>query len=367
MKFICDAQKLSAACSNVQRAVSQKTTISSIEGILIKAEDGEVTLTGYNLEVGIITKIEARVEKSGGIVLNAKILCDILKSFLSDSVLFEADERLTCRIRSGEAEFTLSGISPSEYPELPAVNGGSPIVMDGELLRDMIRRTIFAAAESDSNVIHTGVSFKLTEHGIRLVALDGFRLAIRNERIDYSGEEKTFVVPKKTLNEVMKLTEAEEKISLNIGRRHIVFRIGGYDIVSRLLDGDFLNYEAAIPGSAEATVRVNVRQLIESIERTSLIITDRAKSPIRCIFDEDTIRLSSITTLGTASDRVPARMKGEKIEIGFNNRFLLDSLRVCDTDEVIIRLSSPVLPIVMVPTEGDSFLFLILPVRMKTL
>lgn len=166
---------------------------------------------------------------------------------------------------------------------------------------------------------------------------------------------------------MLKLSAGEDgKISMSIGKRHITFKIGDYDIVSRLLDGEFLNYKAAISGNSTGTVKVSVRNLINSIERTSLIITDRAKSPIRCIFDKDMIKISSVTVLGSANDRVPAEMTGEKLEMGFNNKFLLDALRVCDTDEVIIKLSSPVHPIIIVPTDGDSFLFLILPVRLKT-
>lgn len=367
MKFVCSSQKLSEICSNVQRAVSQKTSIPSIEGILVKAENNSITLTGYDLEVGIITTMEANVLKTGSIILNAKIFCDILRNLPEENVTVEVDERLACKIKSGEAEFTLMGISSSEYPELPEVSGGFPLVINAEILRDMVRKTIFATAENDAKVVHTGVRFEIEENNIRLIAVDGFRLAIRNEKIDYSGDEKIFVVPKKTLNELTKLiTGGDETISVNIGKRHIVFEIGTYNIVSRLLDGEFLNYKAAISGAANATVKVSVRKLIESIERTSLIITDRAKSPIRCIFDSDVIKISSTTVLGTAADKVPADMQGEKLEMGFNNKFLLDALKVCDTDEVVIRLSSPIQPIIIVPKDGDNFLFLILPVRLKT-
>lgn len=367
MKFVCSSQKLSEICSNVQRAVSQKTSLPALEGILIKAENNNIVLSSYDLEVGIITTMEARVEKTGSIVLNAKILCDILRSLPEENVSVEVDERLACKIKSGEAVFTFMGISASEYPELPEVSGGFPLVINSDLLKDMIRKTIFATAENDAKIVHTGVRFEIEENNIRLIAVDGFRLAIRNEKIDYSGEEKIFVVPKKTLNELTKLiTGSDETVSINIGLHHIVFEIGTYCIVSRLLSGEFLNYKAAISASANATVKVNVRKFIESIERTSLIITDRTKSPIRCIFDSDIIKMSSTTVLGTASDKVTAQMKGEKLEMGFNNKFLLDALKVCDTDEVIIRLSSPIQPIIIVPTEGDSFLFLILPVRLKT-
>lgn len=367
MKLICDTQKLSEICSNVQRAVSSKSSIPAIEGILLQAEENTLTLTGYDLEVGMITSMEARVEERGSIILNAKILCDILRSLPFETVRIEADERLTCRIKSGDAEFTLIGISAAEYPELPNVESGFPIVVDSDLLKDMIRKTIFATAENDVKVVHTGVRFEIRDRKIRLVAVDGFRLAIRNEEIDYDGEEKIFVAPKKTLNEVLKLNAGEDgKIAVNVGKRFIVFEIGSYRIVSRLLEGEFLNYQAAISGNINATLRVNTRQLIRSIERTSLIITDRAKSPIRCIFDDNLIRISSTTALGTANDRLPCEGSGDKMEIGFNNRYLLDALRVCDADEVLVKLSSPILPILITPVEGDDFLFLVLPVRLKT-
>lgn len=366
MKLICETQKLSEICSNVQRAVSTKSSIPAIEGILLEAGENVLTLTGYDLEVGMITSMEARVEEAGSIILNAKILCDILRSLPSDTVSIEADERLTCRIKSGDAEFTLIGIPAADYPELPSVESGFPIVLDSETLRDMIRKTIFATAENDVKVVHTGVRFEIGANQIRLVAVDGFRLAMRNEEIDYDGEEKIFVAPKKALNEVVKLTGGEETIALNVGKRFIVFEIGSYRIVSRLLEGEFLNYRAAISGKVTGTVRVNTRLLIQSIERTSLIITDRTKSPIRCVFDEDMIRISSTTALGTAHDRVPCKSEGEHMEIGFNNRYLLDALRVCDADEVLVKIGSPILPILIVPTEGEDFLFLVLPVRLKT-
>ena len=366
MKLICETQKLSEICSNVQRAVSTKSSIPAIEGILLEAGENVLTLTGYDLEVGMITSMEARVEEAGSIILNAKILCDILRSLPSHTVSIEADERLTCRIKSGDAEFTLIGIAAADYPELPSVESGFPIVLDSETLRDMIRKTIFATAENDVKVVHTGVRFEIGANQIRLVAVDGFRLAMRNEEIDYDGEEKIFVAPKKALNEVVKLTGGEETIALNVGKRFIVFEIGSYRIVSRLLEGEFLNYRAAISGKVTGTVRVNTRLLIQSIERTSLIITDRTKSPIRCVFDEDMIRISSTTALGTAHDRVPCKSEGEHMEIGFNNRYLLDALRVCDADEVLVKIGSPILPILIVPTEGEDFLFLVLPVRLKT-
>ena len=292
---------------------------------------------------------------------------EIIRKLPDTEIYISLNDKNLLEIECEGSLYKLATMNPEEFPELPKIEIENSIEVDQNVLKNMIRKTIFATAENDAKIVHTGVRFEISENNIRLVAVDGFRLAIRNEKIDYSGEEKIFVVPKKTLNEVLKLSAGEDgKISMSIGKRHITFKIGDYDIVSRLLDGEFLNYKAAISGNSTGTVKVSVRNLINSIERTSLIITDRAKSPIRCIFDKDMIKISSVTVLGSANDRVPAEMTGEKLEMGFNNKFLLDALRVCDTDEVIIKLSSPVHPIIIVPTDGDSFLFLILPVRLKT-
>lgn len=367
MKFICNTSILADACQSVQRAVSTKTSIPAIEGIFIKALGSELVLTGYDLEMGITTSVPAKVEENGGIVINAKVLCEILRKLPDDSVCFESDERQVAVIRSGEMEYSLIGIAPDEYPELPSVSGVFPIVLQQDILKEMIRQTIFSVAVNENKVVHTGIKFEITQNEIKLIAVDGFRLAVRKEVIDYTGEDATFIVPAKSLSEVVKLFSGEENdtVSMCVGKRHIVYEIGQYTVVSRLLDGEFLNYRSAIPNLVSTTVKVNTRKLIESIERTSLIITDKIKSPLRCSFDDNLIRISSTTALGTANDKIPAEITGAGVEIGFNNRFLLEALRVCDTDEVYLQLNGSVAPIVIVPPEGDRFLFLILPVRLK--
>lgn len=366
MKIVCSTETLSQACQNVQRAVSTKTSIPAIEGILLKAENGRLYLTGYDLEVGINTSIKAKVEQDGSIILNARYLCDIIRRLPDEEVEIEADARQLCYIRSGETNYSLNGISAEEYPELPSVTGGAPVIIDQGILKNMIRQTIFAVADNNSNVVYTGIKFEIEKNQIKLIAVDGVRLAIRTEEIDYDGEELSFIVPGKTLSEVMKLIDEEEAdVSLGVGKRHIVFEVNGYSIVSRLLEGEFLDYKSAVPASFATTVRVSTKTLMSSIDRTSLLITDRLKSPVRCIFDDNTIKISSITSLGTANDKISAQIDGERIEIGFNNRFLIEALRVCDTDEVLIKLNSPVSPIIILPPEGESFLFLVLPVRLK--
>lgn len=338
----------------------------ALEGILIKALGDSINITGYDLEMGTETFMPAFVEENGSIVLNARHFCDILRMLPDNKVSIESDERHICKIVSGEAEYSLIGISSDEYPELPSVTSGYSVVIDKNVLKDMIKKTIFAVATSENKPVHTGIKFEISSNRLILVAVDGYRLAVRRENIDYEGEEMSFVVPAKTLNEIIKLSDDDEGVfTINVGKRHICFKVNEYRIISRLLEGDFIDYNAAIPLSATTTAEVNTKSLIESIERTSLIITDRTKSPVRCIVDEDNIRLSSITSVGTAADRINADVKGKRVEIGFNNRYMLDALRVCDADEVRLEFNGSITPILILPIEGDSFLFLVLPVRLK--
>ncbi len=366
MKVICNTLELFEACQNVQRAASNKTAIPAIEGILMSAKDNTLTLTGYDLEMGIKTVIGARVEEEGELVLNAHMFTETLRKLPEDMVNIENDSRQIAHISCGEFNSTLIGISAEEYPELPSVSGGYDIAIEENLLKDMVKKTIFSAAIKDSKIVHTGIKFEIETNHIRLIAVDGVRLAIRNEEIVYDGENLSFVVPAKTLSEVVKLTGMEnDEIKISVGKRHIIFNVNGYNVISRLLDGEFLNYKAAIPSTTETVIYVDTKSLIDSIDRTSLIITDKIKSPIKCIFEDNMINISSITSLGTAKDKLPARIEGKSCTIGFNNKYMLDALRVSDCDEVRIMLNGAIAPILVVPNEGDSFIFLILPVRLK--
>lgn len=366
MKFICDSFELSEACQIVQRAASAKTTIPSVEGILISAEDGKLTLTGYDLEFGITTSLFCNIEEPGKIVVNAHMLSETVRKLPNKPVMFDSDARQIATIECGEFHTNLIGMSAEDYPELPSISGGYDVILNQAILRDMIRKTIFSAAIKDAKAVHTGVKFEIEENHIRLVAVDGVRLAIRNEIIEYSGENLSFVVPAKTLSEVVKLlNEDESDIKLSVGKRHITFEIGKYFIISRLLDGEFLNYKAAIPSSTKTVIKVNTVDILESVDRTSLVITDKIKSPIKCVFSDGSITISSNASIGASKDRIPATIEGDDCVVGFNNKYMLDALRVCDTDQIKIMLNGPVAPILLVPVDGDEFIFLILPVRLK--
>ena len=354
MHILCDKQALIDAVGNVQRGVSGKSTLPALEGILLRASGSSLFLAGYDLEMGITTTIEAQVNEPGEIVLTARLFGDIVRRLPGEDVTLSSDDKYNTLIRSGMTEFTIMGISAGEYPELPSVSDGVGLTLPQNLLRSMIRQTLFAVAQTDARPVHTGVQFELEEGVLRLVAVDGTRLAMRKEEVK-SGETMQFVVPGKTLSEVLKLLSDEDTpAALAVGRRHIVLEIGGYAVISRLLDGEFLPYRKAIPQGFTTTIKVGTRSLMDAVERASLVINDRLKSPLVCT-----------TPLGSASDVIGASIEGKEEEMGFNSRFLLDALKNAETDEVRLELNGALSPMKMLPLEGDSFLFLVLPVRLK--
>ena len=365
MKFTCNRQKLNEAVGNVQRAVSPKTNYPALEGIFIKTEQGKITLCGYDLEIGITTSIEADIIKEGSIVINARLLSDIIKRMPEDRITIENSEKLIVYITCGKADYKIIGIDSNEYPELPTVTESESFSINGETLQSMIKQTIYAVSDKDIKPAHKGSLFEISNNTVKMISVDGYRLAIRKEDIEYSGE-KTFIVPGKTLSEVEKLISEDTKnVNITVGERHIIFKTEKSDIITRLIEGEFMNYKAAIPAVHSTEIKVNTRKFIDTIDRMSLLLNDRMKSPIRCRVEDGMIKTSCNTAIGQANDEFEVESEGEDIEIGFDNKYILDALKFCETDEVKIQMNGPLSPIVLLPSEGDSFIFLVLPVRLK--
>ena len=366
MKFTVNKSDITEAVSNIQRAVSTKTSIPALEGILLSATETGLELCAYDLELGITTVIPAFVMEPGKAVLSAKLFSDIVRRTPAETVTVSVDEKNMATLESGYSRFSIIGIPAEEFPELPKLSDSTQISLPGALLKSMIRQTLFAIAESDAKPIHQGSLFSLENGILDVVSVDGYRLAVRREPVDFS-EDLSFVVPGKTLSELLKLIkDSEEPVEISAGRRHILFKIDNYTVISSLLEGEFLNYKAAIPPESQTEVVLKTREAIDSVERVSLLITDRLKSPIRCLFDNNEVKLNCTTSMGRASDQLDVEMTGQSVEIGFNNRYLLEALRNTECDEVKVQLGGPMSPMKVVPKEGDSFLFLVLPVRLKS-
>ena len=367
MRFTCDKASLYDAVVNVSKAVSPKSPLPVLEGVYLKLQDGELFLTGYDLELGIKTSLPVSGGEDGDIVLSARLFSDMLKRLSSADMTLEADDKLVTVIRGGQTEYTLIGLSAEDYPDLPEVNAERRLSLAQPLLKSMVGQTLFAVATTEQKPVHTGSLFDVADGRINVVSVDGYRLARRVEAAP-PDEAGHFVVPAKTLSEILHLLsdDDEQSVSLDISRKHIIFDTGRYQLISRLLEGEFLDYAASIPKGFQTEVVVNTREFIDSLERASLLITERQKSPVRCLFEGGIVRLSCVTAVGKVNDEIPADVSGPKVEIGFNNRYLLDALRATESDEVKLQMSGALSPMKLVPLQGDSFTFLVLPVRLKS-
>ena len=364
MKLTCDRTLLSNAITGVSKAVSQRSSIPVLEGILMKADGFTLTLTGYDLEMAITTQIEANVLEPGDAVLSAKLLGDMVRRLSSEEVEITTLESGATTIKGGITEFDIMGLNPGDYPDLPNPGADRTLDMDTAALREMVETTLFAVSQDDKKPAHTGELFSIQREKLTVVALDGYRLAIIEKKVE-AAKDIDIIVPAKTVGEAVKLFgEEDDVVHIAANRRFVVFSTQSYTVISRLIEGEFLDYKRVIPEGHKTRVVVDVRDFINTIERASLIITERLKNPLRITFDGN-ITVRCQTALGKVVDELPAEIEGEPVEIGFNNRYLLDALRNSRCDKLAFEISGPLSPVKVLPVDGGDFLFLVLPVRFK--
>lgn len=365
MKITCSTNKLSDAVLKVQRAVSSKSSIPALEGINITTKENSIELKGYDLELGITTTIPAKIEEPGETVLNAKLFSEIARHLPQNETQINVLDKFLTEIKSGQAQFSIEGLDPEDYPEMPKFNESLYVEIESNKLKKMIQQTIFAISDDDTKPAHMGSLFDIGEGKISIVSVDGYRFALSTEDIS-TTENNKFIVPGKTLSELLKILPDEDKaVKISVGERHIIFNINEYSIISRLLQGDFLDYKAALPQSSSTTAKIKTNDIIAAFERTSLIITDKLKSPVSCIFSENEIKFSCTTTIGNSTDQIDAEITGNKLEIGFNSKYVLDALRNASTDEILLEMNGTLSPMKITPINSESFIFLILPVRLR--
>ena len=366
MKFKCNKSSLFEAVVNVSKAVSERSTLPSLEGIKFRLDNNILELTGYDLEIGIRTTISAVSGDTGEFIVNARLFSEMIRKMPEEDVFVEVNENLQVTISSGVTTYNLSAVSSEDYPELPVKENGDEISISQPVLKNMINQTVFAVAVTDMKPILKGELFDIENGMLTLVAIDGYRLAVRQEPIKYS-ENTSFVVPAKTLSEVSKLLSDNDDDTCNmfVSAKHIIFEINGYYVYSRLLEGEFHPYKSAIPNNFTTEVIVDRKQLIEILERAMLLINERNPSPVRCYFENGTIKLNCSTSMGKISDEIHADISGPVIEIGFKCKYFLDPLKVITDDSIKLQMGGSLLPMKIVPYDGDNYTFLVLPVRLS--
>ena len=367
MRFTCEKSLLVQGLNIAGRTVAQKSSLAVLEGILCKAGSG-LELTGYNMETAITYQVEAEVTDVGQCILPARLFGDIIRRLPEGPVTVVVDENYKVSIRSGYASFTISAEKAEDYPELPDIGTGRSVMIPQNKLKELIGGTIFAVSENQGRPIHTGVKFEVIGETVSAIAVDGFRLARRTWHAeDPLNRDMSFVVPAQGLKEVEKiLTDTDEDASFTLGAKHILFTIGNATLICRLLEGDFLDWRRVVPINCPVKLVAHVSDLAASIERVGLIVSEKYKSPVRCVFSDQVLQLRTNTTIGAAEDRCAIAGDGKELEIGFNVRYLADALRVIPSEEVVLELTNSLSPIVLTPAEEKyDYSYMVLPVRIK--
>ena len=364
MELICSKSNLLHGVNIVSKAVPTRTTMAILECILIDASANEIKLTANDMELGIETKIEGEIAERGVIALDAKIFSEIVRKLPDSDVTIETDASFKTTITCEKAKFNIVGKSGDDFSYIPYIERNEPIVMSQFTLKEVIRQTIFSIADNDNNKLMTGELFEIEENDLKVVSLDGHRISIRNIELKNNYSHKKVVVPGKTLQEVSKILpgSAEDEVSIFLTDNHIVFEFENTTVVSRLIEGEYFKIEQMLSSDYETKVKINKRELLDCIDRATLLVKEGDKKPIIMNITDGTMELKINSFIGSMNEDIDIAKEGKDILIGFNPKFFIDALRVIDEEEVTLYMVNPKAPCFIKDDEG-TFIYLILPVN----
>lgn len=367
MKISATKDNLSYGVQVVQRAVSSKNPMPILSGILVKTVNGQLVFTATDLEMGIECSVPVAVQEDGGVVLPARYFGEIVRKLPDVKISLDVNkENSNTLIRYGQSEFNLLGLSPEDFPILPAIDSDSTLVIKQDIFKNMIKQVGFATAADDNRPIFTGILMEIENDDIRLVATDTHRLAFRSGKTE-SGSiqlEKSVIIPGKTLNELNKIMNGDsEELKIAFGENQLVFEMPGIRLVSRLIEGQFPNYKQVIPQGCKTKIKIKTRELLDAAERASLLAKEGA-NVIRLNVSEGNMVISSNSPeIGKIEEQLAVEMEGEETQIAFNSKYLIDVLKVIDAEEILLELTGSLSPGIIKPVEGDYYIYLILPIR----
>lgn len=364
MKIICSKSDLLKSVNIAVRAVPVRTTMPILECILIEAAAGDIKFTTNDMDMGIETHVKGIVDEPGTAAVDARIFSDIIRKLPDDDVIITADESLTIKIVCGRAKFTISGKSGDDFAFLPDVEKEEEITISQFTLKSIVQQTIFSTASNENNKLMTGELFEIKGDQLRVVAIDGHRIAIRRVELKNAYSDRRVVVPGKTLSEVTKILsgEIDDTVSLFFSKNHMVFEMPDTRIVTRLIEGEYFNVDQMISNDYETKVAVSRQFLLSCIDRATLFVKEGDKKPIIIEITDDVMKLSIDSPLGSMNEEIGIAKEGRDIMIGFNPRFLIDALKAIDDETVSLYLINPKAPC-YIRDEDQTYTYLILPVN----
>ncbi len=372
MKIVCEKEKLLKCINSVVRGVPTRTTMPILEGIFIQTNENKVKMTTYDLDLGIEYIVDCNVEEEGNTVVNATMFSEIIRKLPDTEIKISVNENKLLVIECEGSLYKLSTMNPEEYPELPKIDVEHSVLTEQKTLKDMIKKTIFAVSLEENRPIFTGCLFEIVNNKLNVVAIDGSRMGWVSTFLTEKTNNFKAVIPGKTLNEVNKIiTDSFDTIKIGIAKNQAVFEMENCKIVTRLLEGEFLNYQNVIPSSWETKIRINKNILQNCLERVSLIsssyVEKEKKYPVKIKIEIGKVILSCTNQTGDAKEEMYIETEGKPLEIGVNPKYFLDALKVIEDEEIFIEFGSNISPCIIKPVEetAQEYVYMILPIRIK--
>ena len=366
MKIICTKNSLLKSVSISLKAVPSKTTMPILECILIDATTSQIKFTTNDMELGIETIVEGTIEEKGMVALDAKILYEIIRRLPDNNVTIRTDDKLTATITCEKAKFTIPGKSGEDFAYLPIIEKEEALTVSQFTLKEMIRQTIFSIASNETNKLMTGELFEIKDNFLKVVSLDGHRIAIRRMELKKDYADRKVVVPGKTLNEISKILsgEVDNMVNIYFSKNHILFEFDQTMVVSRLIDGEYFRIDQMLSSDYETKLTINKKEFLDCIDRATLLVREGEKKPIIIEITDNTMELRIDSAMGSMNESIDISKEGKDILIGFNPRFLIDALKVIDDETINIYLVNPKAPC-FIRDDEESYTYLILPVNIN--
>lgn len=361
MKFTINRDSVLDALARVQSIVSQRTTLPVLSNVLITAEKGKLSLTTTDLEVSVRADLDADVAKSGATTLPAKKLYSMFRELPSQDVEVVVDDSESASISCGGAFFRIKGMSADDFPPLPEFDTGKSFNLDQGKLKEMLRRTMYAASSDETRYVLNGALFSFSNEKLVVVCTDGRRLALAEQELEFPKEsECDIIIPNKTVNELTRTLSDEGELKILVADNQVAFAFGDMLVISKLIDGTFPNYRQVIPGQCDERITLEREALLNAARRSALVTTEQSNS-VLLTFEKNHLHIVAETDIGEARESLPMKYGGKEMSISFNPGFIMDPLKILDDDEIYLELTDELSPGVI--KCADPFLYVIMPMR----
>ena len=364
MHIICDKSKLIEGMNIVMKAIPGKTTMMILECVVIEVKDNQIKLIANDLQLGIETLIDGEIKQEGSVAVGAKLFFEIIRKLPSDNVSITVDEDYHMNISCGKAKFNIMAKATDEFPYLPNIVKDKNVNISQFTLKDIIRQTVFSISDNENAKVMTGELFEIHDSELKVVSLDGHRISIRKVKLNQSYDDVSVIIPGKTLIEISKIINGgmDDEVSIFFTDKHVLFEFEDTIVLSRLIEGEYYKIDKMLSTDYETKVTVNKREMLECIDRSTLLLKESDKKPVIIDVQDDYMKFAMNSAIGSMDEDIDASKEGKDILIGFNPRFLMDALRVIDEDEITMYMINPKAPC-FIRDQEETYIYLILPVN----